>query len=162
MTGIGDPRPDRADRLIRALADVIRSAHENQWALLKWWVRSGEPLLQRCSCRDVVDEGQCVCKVEFEADARWTCVARTRVQANRHPGHTPSQRCPVCRADDHLLAPRYEIEVSVAGGGPTWTHLMPNYATYTRRDHKKRAAGAGGYPPGSADEQLQRALGREP
>lgn len=82
--------------------------------------------------------------------------------ASRHPGHTPKQRCPLCPVDDHLLPPRYEIEVSVAGGGPTWTHLVPNYTTYTRRDHKKRAARAGGYPPGSADEQLQRALGREP
>lgn len=159
--GTHDP-PDPNDALIRALANLVRSAHENQWALLNWWVKSGEPLLQRCSCRDVVAGDQCVCKVEFEADARWTCIARTRVLANRHPGHAPSRRCPLCRRGDHLLAPRYEVKMSVAGGGPTWTQLMPDYGRYTRRDDKKRAARAGGHPPGSADEQLQRAIGKRP
>jgi hypothetical protein len=53
---------------------------------------------------------------------------------------------------------QYDVTMSVAGGGPTWTELVADHGTYTRRDHKKRAVRAGGYPPGSAEDQLKRAL----
>lgn len=150
--------PRDNDPLIRALANLVVSAHQNQWGLLTWWLESGEPLLQRCSCRRIGGNQQCVCQMEFAVDPRWTCIARMRVLAKRHPGHAPKQRCALCRASDHLLAPRYEVKMSIAGGGPNWIELAPNYGTHTRRDHKKRAARAGGFPPGSADGQLRRAL----
>jgi hypothetical protein len=148
------------DRLIRALADFVVSAHENQWALLTWWIEAGEPLLERCSCRTVNGTEQCVCRVEFEADPRWTCIARTRVLAKRHPGQTPSQRCPLCRAGDHLWAPTHEVTMSVTGNTSNWLERFPEYGAHTRRVHRQRAARADCYPPGSADEQLRLALER--
>jgi len=139
--------------LVLALAEVIRSAVRNTNLVVDHAIASGEAVLVPCDC--VVDIGQerCVCRLGLPLPDRWIRAARNRRAARRPVGLLPHRTCILCRADNHDLAPTYEVAISVVGHGS----MAPVRVASPRRRSTKvaaaRASRAGAWPPEAVEAQ---------
>lgn len=137
----------KASPLVLALAEAVRGAVRNTNLVVDQALATGDPVLVSCACGVDVGDRRCVCGLSLALPDRWTRAARTRRMARRAVGPLPRRTCVLCEADDHDLAPTYEMAVSVVGYGP----MAPVRVAAARRRSAKatlaRASRAGALPP---------------
>jgi hypothetical protein len=143
--------------LVLALAEAVRGAVRNTNLVVDRALATGDPVLVPCACAVDVGDQRCVCGLSLPLPDRWMRAARTRRAARRAVGPLPRRTCVLCRADDHDLAPTYEMSISVVGHGP----MAPVRVAAPRRRPAKatlaRASRAGALPPEAVDAQKKAA-----
>ncbi len=143
--------------LVLALADAIRGAIRNTNLVVDHALASSAAVLVPCVCAVDIGDERCVCRLSLPLPNRWMRAARTRRAARRSVGPLPHRMCVLCRADDHDLAPTYEMAVSVVGYGP----MAPVRVVAPRRRPAKvtqaRANRAGALPPDALEAQKKAA-----
>lgn len=144
---------DVSDPVVRALAELVRSAIRNTTQLVRWALDSGTVLVKPCPCRVISGEFGCVCNVEMPVPRAYMIRARASLERHEAPGLPPHRKCLLCLAGDHDLNPvRY---ISVAG--PDGRELYKAANAYRVRRSKKldleRSIRAHGLPPGTAASQ---------
>ena len=154
MSSVSEARPSP---LVLALAGVIRSAVRNTNLVVDHALATGVPILVPCACAVDIGNQRCVCALGLPLSDRWMRAARTRRAARRAVGLLPRRTCILCRADDHDLAPTYEMAISVVGYGP----MAPVRVAAPRRRSAKvtlaRASRAEALPPKAVEAQKEAA-----
>ena len=154
MSSVSEPAPSP---LVLALAEVIRSAVRNTTLVVDHALANGAPVLVPCVCAVDIGDERCVCGLGLPLPDRWMRAAGTRRAARQPIGPLPHRTCILCRADDHDLAPTYEMAISVVGYGP----MAPVRVVAPRRRSAKvtlaRASQAGALPPEAVAAQKQAA-----
>ena len=147
----------RPSPLVLALAEVIRSAVRNTNLVVDHALASGLAVLVPCACAVDVGDQRCVCGLSLALPDRWMRAARTRRGARRSVGLLPHRTCVLCQANDHDLAPTYEMAISIVGYGPT----APVRVAAPRRRSAKvtlaRASQAEALPPEAVEAQKKAA-----
>ncbi len=143
--------------LVLALAEAVRGAVRNTNLVVDHAIATGDPVLVSCACAVDVGVQRCICGLSLTLPDRWMRAARTRRSARRAVGPLPRRTCALCKADDHDLAPTYEMTISVVGYGPT----APVRVVAPRRRSAKvtqaRAIRAGVPPPDAVEAQRKAA-----
>jgi hypothetical protein len=156
MSSVSQARPSP---LVLALAEAVRGAIRNTNLVVDHALATGDPVLVSCACAVDVGDQRCVCGLSVPLPDRWVRAARTRRAARRAVGPLPRRRCALCKADDHDLAPTYEMTVSVAGHGP----MAPVRVAAPRRRSARmtlaRASRSGALPPEAVEAQKKSAGG---
>lgn len=146
-----------SDPLVRALAEMVRSAVDNDQRLVVWALETGAVLAEPCSCRIDVGDKQCVCNVEPRTPHAYMIRAAARVAAGRFVGMPPRRRCLLCLRGDHDLADTRIVEI-VAPDGQTGGFRIAAPQRRSKRQDRERAERARAFPAGTW-EQLRRAAG---
>lgn len=152
-----ESKPTVGNPLIRALAEVIRSAARNTQRWARFALEHDGPIAEPCACRADVGDERCVCAVELPMSMRWRRRAAKRLATGAFVGRPPERRCRLCVAGDHDFAPTYQIKVSVAGRGPVGEIAVPVPRRKNRRHDEERAKRAGALAPGTIADQRARA-----
>ncbi len=146
-----------ADPLVLALAELIRSAVRNTNLVVDHALANGVPALVPCACSVDIGDRRCVCGLSLPLPDGWMRAARARRAARQPVGLLPHRTCILCRADDHDLAPTYEVTIPVVGYGP----MAPVRVVAPRRRSEKvtlaRASRAGAQPPEAVEAQKKAA-----
>jgi hypothetical protein len=154
MSSASEPAPSP---LVLALAELIRSAVRNTNLVVDHALASGVPVLVPCACSVDIGDERCVCGLSLLLPNRWIRAAGTRRAARQPTGPLPHRTCILCRADNHDLAPTYEVTISVVGYGP----MAPVRVVAPRRRSAKatlaRASRAGAHPPEAVEAQKKAA-----
>ena len=148
-----------ASPLVLALAEVIRRAVRNTNLVVDHALAKGVPVLVPCTCAVDVGDQRCVCGLSVPLPDRWVRAARTRRAARRAVGPLPRRRCALCKADDHDLAPTYEMAISVVGHGPTAPVRVAAPRRRSARMTLARASRSGALPPEAVEAQKKAAGG---
>lgn len=143
--------------LMLALAEAVRGAVRNTNLVVDHALATGDPVLVSCACAVDVGERRCVCGLSLALPDRWMRAARTRRAARRGVGPLPRRTCGLCNADDHDLAPTYEMAVSVVGYGPMAPLRVAAPRGRTAMASQARAKRAGALPPDAVVAQKKAA-----
>ena len=154
MSSVSEARPSP---LVLALAGVIRSAVRNTNLVVDHAVATGVPVLVPCVCAVDIGDQRCVCGLGLPLSDRWMRAARSRRAARRAVGLLPRRTCILCRADDHDLAPTYEMAISVVGYGPMPPVRVAAPRRRSARVTQARARRAGALPPEAVEAQKKAA-----
>jgi hypothetical protein len=149
--------PRVSDPLVRALAEMVRSAVDNEQRLVGWAIKTGTALAQPCHCRVEIGDNQCICNVEPSIPRAYLIRASARLAAGRFVGMPPRRRCLLCLQGDHDLAETTIIKI-VGRDGQAGEIRIAAPRRRTRRQDRDRADRARAFPAGTWDE-LRRAAG---
>jgi hypothetical protein len=147
----------KASPLVLALAGAVRSVVRNTNLVVDHTLATCNPVLVPCACAVDVGDQRCVCALSLPLPDRWMRAARTRRAARRAVGLLPRQTCALCRADDHDLAPTYEMAISVVGYGPMAPVRVAAPLRRSARVTRARANRAGALPPEAVGAQRKAA-----
>lgn len=132
--------------LVLALAEAVRGAVRNTNLVVDHARASGVPVLVPCVCAVDIGDERRVCGLGLPLPDRWMRAARTRRAARRAVGPLPRRTCALCKADDHDLAPTYEMAVSVVEYGPMAPVRVAAPRRRSARVTQARASRAGALP----------------
>ena len=118
---------------------------------------TGDPVLVSCTCAVDIGDQRCVCGLSLALPDRWMRAASTRRAARRPIGLLPHRTCILCRADNHDLAPTYEMAISVVGYGPMAPVRVAAPRRRSARVTQARASRAGALPPEAVEAQKKAA-----
>jgi hypothetical protein len=149
--------PRLSDPLVRALAEMVRSAVDNEQRLVAWAVETGATLVRPCHCRVDVGDKQCICDVEPPLPRAYMIRASARLSTGRFVGMPPRRRCLLCLQGDHDLAETTIMKI-VRPDGQTGEVRIAGRHRRTKRQDRSRAEKARAFPAGTWAE-LRRAAG---
>lgn len=154
MSSVSEAKPSP---LVLALAGAVRSVVRSTNLVVDHALATSDPVLVPCACAVDVGDQRCVCGLSLSLPDRWVRAARTRRAAQGAVGPLPRRTCALCRANDHDLAPTYEVAISVVGYGPMAPVRVAAPGRRAARVTQARASRAGALPPEALEAQRKAA-----
>src|ERR1035437_685583 len=146
---------DQASSLPHALAYAREEALANVARRVRWAIRTGNPLVERCRCRAVVGDQVCDCDVEPPVPNAYMIRARQHVARGEPVRFPPRRRCLLCLQGEHDLADAVFASVTMAR--PDGSRSAPLHVPVPVRRSKRadlgRAKRAKAFPAGTSDAQ---------